>query len=38
MSLWLNLSRKDDGTFPYESEQVIRIAYINRSDAINVHF
>jgi hypothetical protein len=38
MSLWLNLSREDDGTLPYESEQVIHIAYISRSDAVNVHF
>jgi hypothetical protein len=38
MSLWLNLSREDDGTLPYENEQVIHIAYINRSDAVNVYF
>lgn len=38
MGLWLNLSREDDGTLPYESEQVIHIAYINRSGAVNVHF
>jgi len=38
MSLWLNLSREDDGTLPNENEQVINIAYLNRSDAVNVHF
>jgi hypothetical protein len=38
MSLWLNLSREDDGPLPNENEQVIHIVYINRSDAVNVHF
>ena len=38
MILWLNLSREDDGTLLYENEQVIHIAYIDRSDAVNVRF